>query len=207
MKPARGFALVVLLVLITLTVGAGGIVAYFKFSPKPSPSPSPPAHQSQEPVIQPSESPSGETANWKTYIDKERGFQIQYPSNYKIAQDNSWGVPVTVIRAPEREISAKYSIFEIFFLSADYLTKYEQQMNKKYGESIFQNVKGTVTDITFAGKPAKKYTQEARTSDDKTTITIYSENKGNGYSLLVELEFPDERTTFDKILSTFKFTN
>lgn len=220
MKPARanrpksyrkGFALVVLLVLVTLIVGAGGTAVYFKFSPKPSPSPSPPDYQSPGPVIKPSESPSDETANWKTYTNKERKFQISYPPQFKAYEDSSWGTPVFVIEGQDREVSALHSVLNVSYLSSNYLKKYSEKMGKNYEDSVFADVPNQEKTY-LSGVPAKKsvfeeeeFDKPSNTKSFSHTTFAYAVYKDNSYSVLTEIPFRDEIPVFNQILSTFKF--
>ncbi|GEM_PF-6619696 len=148
-----------------------------------------------------------ETAEWKTYQNKEWGFQLSYPPNFNIQEDSSFLVPTLVITAPEREVSAMYSTLTVSFLSTNYLKEFEEIKKQKFVDSMFQSV-GETSPSTLNGEPAKKFIRDRSTADEFSLISgLYADHNGNGYAISTEVVFGDELNVLDQILSTFKFTN
>ena len=80
MKPVRGFALVVILVIIALLIGVGATLGYQKLTKKPQPSPIPTPSDQSVTSSSLSPTPVDETANWKTFENNK--FSIKYPANW-----------------------------------------------------------------------------------------------------------------------------
>ncbi len=156
---------------------------------------------------------TAETTNWKTYTNQKRGFQISYPSDFKVYEDSSFGIPVFVIEGHERNISAQYSVLTVYYFSKEYLIQYKERQGKDFSESVFRDLKN-IKSVNLDGVHAKEGVIEEESLDKPSNTktysyikSIYAENKNNGYSILVEIPFRDEVRLFDQILSTFKFTN
>src|SRR3989344_8469207 len=87
-KLPAGFASPLILVVIGLIVGIGITFAYFQFKSKPAPQPEPATIQTtsqSSPVSKVSPTASAdETASWKTYTNKEQGFEVKYPNDLEV---------------------------------------------------------------------------------------------------------------------------
>lgn len=44
-------------------------------------------------IVQPSPTPIDETANWKTYINTQYGFEVKYPTDRRISETNNYTLP------------------------------------------------------------------------------------------------------------------
>jgi|SRR3990167_2064798 len=101
MKPVRGFALVVILIVSALVIGIGGTVAYLKYFTMTPPPPFPLSSPAQPPSSPTAQSPSPDetvytedtrSANWKTYKNSNLGFSIKYPEDkYSVKIESTLG--------------------------------------------------------------------------------------------------------------------
>jgi len=145
--------------------------------------------------IPPSPTPTGATGNWKIYVNQTYNFQLQYPKDWLLEEDNK----------TENYYDAIAKI-----ISAEDIVS----IKTIYGIDIYQNLpaldvaKREVMDSGF------NYTVEeveiinltaaiTKVEDSKKTIiaTIAHPNK----NLFVEISYTGNGKIFDQILSTFQF--
>jgi len=162
--------LIILAIIIFL-----GIVSFFAWQ------------QGWIPMVRPSV--LDETADWKTYRNKEYGFEISYPSNYNVSSDTQTDV------APALKAD---SYAQIIFRNFTY-TRNEIELEKSkaekvtvgsldgYRSSIMGNMDGGIEfSVSFYDYP----------------------NTNNAFNVLFSTTKPgeeDEVNVFNQILSTFKF--
>lgn len=151
-----------------------------------------------EDSISPSPISSDETANpdqiganWKTYTNKEYGFEFKYPSDLKLTQDKN-GVFVTENEPPSFIMTCRK-----FSFAVDYKTNLQIT-------SEFYDFK--IADRT--GKRLDKiYSLEGKICENSNIIIATPENsKTKSLQISLDHQKDEYKEVFDQILQTFKFT-
>lgn len=188
-KSNKKFLLIGLVLLILVPL----VFATYKYLPtKTTPSPTPT-------IVKPTSTPDP-TASWKTYSG--RGLKFNYPSNYKQTETEEF---INLIKDGQNptngEISPAGTLISIGERGISEGNLNENDLLKLYptGKILKVNISGMPSFSVIVGKNRNVYIP-----------------KGGNMNLYVGLSFGDNVTEdvrkvgmeeFDKILSTFKFTN
>ena len=216
MKSARGFALVVVLVIAALVIGIGGTVTYFKFSQKQTyPSPSTVNRELATPSVSPSPT-TDETINWKTYTSSDFKFSLKFPPDWKPALNSSTADINTIIfSAPDNgEIATPPEV-----IPAHYYARIVEVKVQNTDRSL--TITDLKTDINNIASPNTAI--EDIKIDNKNALRIknipgggiteiWTSNGNRRYYLshfegveVNKVDNPKYSKIFDQILSTFRF--
>lgn len=230
MRPARGFALIAILVVVALLIGVGGTVAYFKLFQKPAPSPSP-ASVTQSPT--PNETVYTEesrSANWKTYTNQKYSFSLKYPVDWTFKEYRegefipnyvgniqplaalflkpiSEKEPRSIVGPTGEIVRSTFGEINIFITKSSKSIEAEAD-NLSPSEIIANGPKG---DLMVAGVPAKRgfgfglYSTESvllKQGDILFTFNVFRDQLGEA-----GLSKEKKKEIFNQILSTFRFAN
>lgn len=139
-------------------------------------------------IAQPSPTPIDETVNWKTYRNEKYVYELKYPSFFNI-----FGIK-------------EYDGYTQFTDGAIDLTV------NNYSIGVDQRILNT-EEIKIGGENAKKYNHILEEFPDQVGFTIVQFSHNNK-EFTITLQSRDQKPlsedqikTFDKILSTFKFTH
>lgn len=155
------------------------------FTPRPSTTPDP-------------------TADWKTYINKDYGYEFKYPDGYVVSAGlsgaNDW---VQVYSSKPDSSGHNLTILNIATVNVG-------------RESVFDNGSNVILDsIVFAGKQAKEYrcpeknncpSQLSSSRAIHLTSLLSNWQANNEIFYDIAKESPELKNLADQILSTFKFT-
>ena len=186
----KGFVSIAVIVFAVLVAG---IVGYFAVVKK----------QASAPPPQPSTAPTNETANWKTYQNKQYGFEVKYPEELALQEDANPSDSL-IFLSTWRGSGIFYSI-SILATKQNTLEGWFDEEFKDRGESLPKPDKKL---IDFNGY------QALAISDPVTLGGCESEyvaviNGGFIYEFLnpkcESVIAPDASYTLEKINSTFKF--
>lgn len=222
MNKQKGIAPILIVILIALALG--GYLLYQKqfkpvsvLQPSPSPVTSPEASSSataspESTGIRETANPDSIVANWKTYENKPFFYQIKYPSNW-IVQNVLYGQSLTegdsliginpnnnMARAGDEiniEVVKDKTVEE-----AIQLLKNSNKL-KSSGSFTLGDIKGKRIETTYI-QPNQKSLSDKTANPTGTKVSVMFERNGNLY-ILSSLDYA--LVTFNKILSTFKFTN
>jgi len=222
MKPARGFApiLIVLIVLSSVLLVAGGLFAYqrnLKINSELTPLPVPAyLNQASTDDSSPEASAKDETANWKTYTNTEFGYEIKYPVKWFIQgpYGGQAGYDCTLVTSGVATIIelSRTELNDCGFV-AEQLPPSEAEItilaNKVPYEDIY-NILGPSERVTINQIPFAKYkfTESSELPNVQAT-RLYTNKNGMGYLIFIKQsdKLGSYEPLYDQILSTFKFTN
>ncbi len=207
MKPAPGFAqFVVIIVIILVAIAAFGAYETYFILQKDNPKGT---SDVQKPINQTLVSPSTKTDDWKTYTGKQVMFK--YPSNWSVTQKNG----VIDIDSPDLDETNTERGFDlnkggrvsIFFSTipsgGDINTDFKHYFIES-GESVPAE---KISDSKVSGVPSIYYTYLINKHKVYGSFIIFN-NKIVDIGLVSELGKEEMfKTTYDQILSTFKFLN
>lgn len=168
-----------------------------------TPSPS----QSPTPILAPDP-----TANWKTYENKEHGYEVEYPSDYKLFFDGK--TPIIMKPGGEREGTGAFSFYRISFTPLDtskelrdLVTENINTTKQVWGvdspevksispiyEAIVGNLNGLSFDMVCVGYCHNIFIKKDATKSFQITVRNANKEVKNMY-----------QSEVDQILSTFKF--
>lgn len=158
--------------------------------------------------------PTGSTANWKTYIDKENGVEFRYPQPWDAQQLTGWKLnvflddhPFAIPTATEFLSPIQISFNEVQNTATN--QKYFQEKTLEEGvnrfKTLFNPTSLTITSLTIDDKNAFKLSGitapgmlEGRY---EITTIVQLDNK----LLLVSLNDQKFQKTYNQILSTIRF--
>lgn len=226
----KGLAPILIVVLIAVAL-VGGHFIYTNYSnnrtktvsqnqistsqtPQPTPSAAPDAS--------PAQNGAGETANWKTYTDKDLGFEISYPGGwYAVKHVAKVGFPdlnrkllLLFGEGPEpTEIQPLTHPWPDLNLEVSKIQFSSQELQKREIEqgAIIEGEplnKQQYTPIEFMGIPANKKIQlTPELIDGNLGTRIIFNTKGYGWSFnYPAIDYQgNSDPIYDQILSTFKF--
>lgn len=200
-----------ILIVILIALGVGGYLIYQKQAkPNPVSTPSPVAQV----TTQPSPTLSDETANWKTYENKQGSikYAFRYPPNWISGGEGELQNPI--FYSPNKSLW-----FTVIMISNGFSIK---QIAEEESPPEYQLI--SRKDVTLSGYNA--IIQEVKTAPQLSTVVVYVSNLkineqsasskkegslGSIHLNLQDLSNPEEVTQvkreFDQILSTFKFTD
>lgn len=204
----------ILIGILILVIVAGGAYFLGKSNVKPS---TPVVSQTSQPTpsLTPDASPAPtgarETANWKTYTDSANGFLFKYPNNWNQVEMATHQIAISP------SIPQPFDPSKVFSLSGILITVTSD--NDKILDST-QYVNQMVIPVNTYSKNAK-ITQKLSNIDGVIVegITGAASGQPSGPSayitkgtkiMRIDLDstgIENARDVFDKILSTFKFTN
>jgi len=210
--PKRGFYHpIAILVLAAITLSFA-IIFYLNssvFFKAPEQAQTPTTTSSPSPLIQ--KSPVDETANWKTYTNKQIGIRVQYPSNYQVKEStasvafyipnpkkSNWGVVIDEgFKLTVQPLKTKIATFE---------SEADQYFYPGLGKlNLPQKTSNMKLDGTDAIRSGNKQKVESLPEDIASVFTI----KNNKTYLFTLITSEENRVslikTFDQILSTFQF--
>lgn len=151
-----------------------------------------------------------ETANWKTYINSEYGFEIKYPINWKLGEEVStdvistiwWDSPQTVPTTPERRFIqvGAMDFLEGYSISQILLSEQKDCENVTMG-----SIKFCKLEEKFISKQSIVYAVSKNNKIYFLRLDIEGGRQKEGY-YLPKSEIQDELNIFNQMLSTFKFT-
>lgn len=210
---SKGFASIIILLGIAVIILIGGVVVYQKvLAPKANPTPTPIASPTPDP-----------TANWKTYTNSILGYQVRYPSDWVIrdaAPDSGGGQPnkssvfVDIIKNSEEnnypfgflsiegslDVLANNVEKDINKAFENWIDPYANMQSRGYKKSveIINSINLVIMEGIFSheSRPYYAKTYYLKTHDNKSAIVIYTR------------DYPEKKgSSFDQILSTFKYLN
>ena len=140
---------------------------------------------------------SNETANWETYTSRTYNFQLQYPKDWLLEEDNK---TENYYDAVAKIISVE-GVVSIRTINGIDIYQNFPVLNVAKREIMDSGFKYT-TEETKIGNLTTAIT---KIEDSKKTIraTIAHPNK----NLFVEISYAGDKKIFDQILSTFRFLN
>lgn len=224
MSKQKGSALIFLLVGILVAVGIAGGAFYLGRSTTPQPSPIPAVtSQTLQPTpsltpIPTSESTSStETANWKTYEDRESGISFKYPADLVIQpyqfEGNKAFHPIIQLNPVNQKLDgpapSRYAF--AYWDNSDNLSL--EQFERKYtgnsgiGPGLYSDKSITTTIAGVTTYYQKDAVCEPVYCD---RYTIPYKNKIFSFVIFYNSNSEEKaakRTILNQILSTFKFTN
>lgn len=150
--------------------------------------------------------PSDETTNWKTYINKDYGYELKYPPDWIIEIDNIY--PYGISLFPKGFKENKRDIM----LRIDPINVGRDSVFESTAHS--ELVAGSFEDTIFAGKEAKQYICGPPCLPNKYfskaihIVDIEKINWGQYNEIAYNVRTETYKyliPTFEKILSTFRF--
>lgn len=185
---------------IGIIIGIGGYLLGTKKSQLPV----------QKAVSQVSPSPIPDpTANWKTYTNTEFGYQIRYPADWTLKQNTDSASPYPALYPAEDSLDY-LSLRTTTFSPEDYIADLRSSAEKVVSGEV---IVGQQTKTDIAGITAYKiFTSSEAEGGDKYVIGFNNRTIiiGQHFNYIVSLPL-DGKTKlleiFNKILSTFKFTD
>lgn len=190
MKPAQGFAQIIVLILVVLVFGAVALVTYLKFFYLNTP------FMRTETKMQNGTLtlPADETANWKTYTNAKFKYVLQYPNDFDAFAEK----PIDVREMVDIEKGPNV----VFQISAYPETKTLDQV-KQVLLSYTLAPAINLTETKVNGIDAISY----RYKVDTTYAYITVIRNGTRYDLAIANSPISNSPISNQILSTFKFTN
>ncbi|MDO8620930.1 MAG: hypothetical protein Q7R31_01480 [Candidatus Levybacteria bacterium] len=145
-------------------------------------------------VVQPSPTPADETANWKTYTDKNHLYSIRYPVEFTTTISDSKSNVMDASGAFNLAISTELTNLDL----NSYVDQKSScsEINSKNGISYIIDSKNS---LRFEQTPCGQ----------TGSTDIYTINNGVAYhfSIATQANYDSYLKTLNQILSTFKFTN
>ena len=153
------------------------------------------------------------TTGWKTYTNTEYGFQMKYPEDLKIEEIPAGMYPSTLLRF----YNETYIVGNPFAMTNNFTIDSVENTSNLTAQQIIEasgevnlaggNTLKTLSDITVSGVKGKKVSYE---NDSRATFIAYVirsnmvYNFGCDHQKTSALKY--DCSTFDQMLSTFKFT-
>jgi len=201
-KAGMGKGTVALLIILGAIVLLGGGYALGKYYPNlvgkeeatVTPTVAPSVERS---VVKTVTATTDETANWKTYTNNKHKFSVKYPSDWQAKDNPTYPEEGTSFYAPEFADSNIYYVAIAWDKLGHGVEGYDKQSSTTIGLCSIDKWVGTNTE-TF-GDNSNNRLLSAFCTRDNNTVTLeakYLMDKENLFE-----------TTFDKMASTFQFTN
>lgn len=182
----------VLLAILVILLGLSGYLYYQNIQLKSM------LASYQAPVVSPTPSATADpTANWKTYTNNLYTFQIKYPQKFNLTEDK------TKEDFYDKLASLVYQDANISIRAIHDIDIYKNSKPQDVAtrEVIDSGLKYNIINTTISGYPAAITVLET-IPKIRTTATIANPNK----NIFIEISSDVDTTTFNQILSTFKFT-
>jgi hypothetical protein len=223
MRTQKGIASVILVIVIIVLVVVAGFFAYQYFSTKTQPvvQTQQNQNQQQQTVNQQTNNvqPINQTAGWKTYINNDYGFSIQYPDGAKITDVDMTGGRNVSIQIP---VSGKNSLtgktLEIAIVTQQYEHNGPALVPASCNADTFYNsktsnvvlngmtfIKGNVSGA-FGGMQSSSYAIEYCIMRGDKSFRLTSLLSSSRNSQLPSFNIDEESKVLDQMISTFKFT-
>jgi hypothetical protein len=153
-----------------------------------------------QPTPTPTQAPSGEMENWKTY--KNEFLSFKYPLEWVVGKTNIYG--------SSNQTDFTYNFSKPFHLVLR--ANYNQTTGKPYStlDEYLPSLSDTAKNLTLDKQPAKYISKEGGEHFIASeTVVVFSVDKSTIISLIYKPDFdiPEKKEVFDQILSTFKFLN
>ena len=212
-KKSSPILIVAIILMLIAVLAAGGYLLWLKYfsGSGTTPTPTPIAIVTASPTPDP-------TVNWKTYTNTQAGILFKYPSEVFVYQSNPqqdaqfWSNKINVGAPLELGLDGIWLNMSFSNPGAVMTDFYNKIINLKVNESITQSAVTKLTNIksgdvmgatyyqgippNFAGAPA--YTYEAVWIKEGIVYRL-------SLSVLTEENLQKYKTTFDQMVSTFKF--
>jgi len=149
----------------------------------------------QCPSVIPSPSPSAvadETKDWQTYKNEQYGFEVRYPGDWTLAQNNTVSKDEEISMLKNGSVAFHVSISQAKTTLDDWTNKLKTETSSK-------------ENLIFNGLPAVKMVFNDFPGAPNTESYYFIKNN-NLYSLSFTVPAVVDTLTENQILSTFKFT-
>jgi len=216
-RSARGFALVVVLVIAALAIGIGATLGYQKLTTKPTPSPSPAISQSPAPDDLSSEAlAQDETINWKTYTSSDFKFSLKFPPDWKPARNPlTADINKIIFSAPDNgeiatppEVIPAHNYARIIVVKVQNTDRSLTITDLKTDINNIASPNTAIEDIKIDNKNALRI----KNIPGGGITEIWTSNGNRRYYLshfegveVNKVDNPKYSKIFDQILSTFRF--
>lgn len=203
MNKQKGFAPILIVVIITVLVGG-----YLIYQNQPKLTPTSTAQFTSAPTSTPKSTNSAKTANWKTYINLDKLYSLEYPADtFNIKEEN-----LTANSACKTELlmSDKATGFPDKYQGIIVLDVCKAD-SKFFPQMSFGNITGSETQQNMINNNVA-YSKIGEATFEKlgSRVTVKRVvSYKNGYVYSFDLRFipgsKDYTQEFNQILSTFKF--
>ncbi len=213
MKPARGFAAIIIVAIIALVFGAAATFGYQKFIKK-----TPAVSQKAETQASPLASVD-ETANWKTYTNSKYGFSLKYPEEKPVEfKDSVEGkqlcantkgiVDIKIYPADYKKLGPETEFLGDLWVSlsvADNVGKIspEDYVKKACPDYFSQGKIGSIKNTEINGNKALEIIYKNVMAQQEDVVVT----KGDKLFFIHHYSNKLPNPLFNQILSTFKFTS
>lgn len=220
MSNQKGFSKVAIIIIVLILIGG----AYFVFSKKDK---NIPAQNTENKNSQLSQSIDGDLSmnNWKAYRNDQYGFEFKYPTNwYGHPGQNPKGISVLLLKTKELPNLGGTETYaygdQIVVKVSDLIGRYDKKLSKEeyiqenfpddgFGGDVLiikkwvniNNVEMLRVEQTVSGASGKTLEYIYFKNDKSYSFYLYPYDTTNGSMSARNLE------DFEKLVSTFKFTN